>query len=98
MLVVTQVSALSILTGSMESKFCEYENRAMSCKRPWCEYTCPVVRYVRWISGEQTRIKYTELVYESIPEEVKREILSEALGEDVGELSARVKKWGGLDE
>ena len=98
MLVVIQESALSILIGAVESKFCEYENRHMACKRPWCEFTCPVVRYVRWMEGDKTRIKHTELVYESIPDEVKRAILSEALGEDVGTVAERVKLWGGLDE
>ena len=82
----------------MDSKFCEYENRCFECKRDWCEYTCPVVRYVRWIGGEQTMLSHRKLIYESIPDEVKRAILSEALGEDVGELAEKIRFWGGLDE
>ena len=82
----------------MDNKFCEYENRHMECKRPWCEYTCPVVRYVRWMSGDKTMNSHRALIREAIPDEVKRAILSEALGEDVAVVAEKVKFWGGLDE
>jgi len=75
----------------MDSKFCEYENRHMSCKRDWCEYTCPVVRYMNWMAGEQTKSRHSALIYREMPDEVKRAILSEALGEDVDVVQGKVK-------
>ena len=51
------------------------------CRRPYCEYTCPVARFVDWGGG--TYEDYVRCVYSDLPEEAKRAVLSEALGEDV---------------
>jgi len=75
------------------SRFCEYEDKHFYCRREWCWYTCPIIRYRRFMEkGWRKNMKgYTKILYEDIPDCVKRAVLSEALGEDVDVVQGKVK-------
>jgi len=84
-------------------RFCKMENTMFNCRLPYCEYTCPVARFVDWGGG--TYEEYVKCVYSDLPEEAKKAVLSEVLGDDVEVIKKilagvreRAVELGGLDE
>ena len=82
-------------------RFCQLENRQMNCAREWCSFTCPVARYVEWLT-RPTRDYYMSLIHREMPDSVKRAVISEALGEDLDVVQGKVKylrkQMGVIDE